>query len=99
MIIVFSTVDCALRLVFQRLTQVLTVVMISRMFLSLKRGSPTAQEEDVSYNMTFGSIMERDKTHPTSIILDAWVIGPKTMSRVVGTLGNDLELDSSSDND
>jgi len=98
MIIAFKTIQCALQLIFQRMTQVLTVVMISHMFLNLKRNIPLPQEEDEGPNMTFASIMERDKTHPTTVSLDPWVTGPKTMSSVVGTLGNDLELSSSSDN-
>lgn len=97
MIIAFTTIHCALRLIFQRMTQVLTVVMISHMFLNLKRNLLPAQEEDESYNMTIGSIMEKNKVHPTTVSLDPWVIGSKTISSVVGTLGNDLELNSSSD--
>jgi len=97
MIIAFRSIQCALQLIFQRMTQVLTVVMISHMFLNLKRNGSPAQEEDESHNVTFASIMGRDKTHPTTVSLDPWVLGPKTMSGVVGTLGNDLELSSSSD--
>ena len=95
-IIALKTIQCAIQLIFQRMTQVLTVVMISRMFLNLKR-NPPAEEEDESHNMVFASMMERNKAHPTTVSLDPWVIGPKTMSSVVGTLGNDLELSSSSD--
>ena len=94
MIISFSTVYCELQIVFQRITQVLTVVMISHMFLNLKRSAPSTQEEDVSYNIAFGSLMERDKAYKSSVSLDGW---PKTMSNVVGTLGNDLVLKSTSD--
>jgi hypothetical protein len=36
MVITFVTVECAAQLVFQRMTQVLTVVMISHMFLNLR---------------------------------------------------------------
>ena len=97
-IIALQTIQCAIKLIFQRMTQVLTVVMISHMFLNLKR-SPPAEEEDESHNMTFASMTERKTAHPTtvSISLDPWVIGPKTITSVVGTLGKDLELSSSSD--
>ena len=94
MVITFSTVHCDLQLIFQRMTQVLTVVMISHMFLNLKRSSPSAQEEDESHNITLGSFMERDKAYQSSVSFDGW---PKTMSSVIGTLGNDLVLNSTSD--
>jgi len=96
MIISFSTDVCPRQLIFQRITQVLTVVMISHMFLNLKRSSPPAQEDYESYIITFGSLMETDKAYQTSVSLDAW---PKTMSSVIGTLGNDLALSSISDTD
>jgi len=69
---------------------VMTVVMISHMFLNLKRSNHPAQEEDENYDMPVGSLMEREKTYQTSGSLDAWAVGPKTMSSVIGTLGNDL---------
>ena len=95
-IIALQTIQCAIKLIFQRMTQVLTVVMISHMFLNLKR-SPPAEEEDESHNMTFASMTGRKTAHPTTVSLDPWVIGPKPITSVVGTLGKDLELSSSSD--
>jgi len=84
LVITFATVHCALQLVFQRMMQVLTVLMISHMCLNLKGSHSPAQEEDESYDEVIGSLTK------SSVSLSAWVVGQKTMSSVVGNLGNDL---------
>jgi hypothetical protein len=96
MVITFVTVECAVQLVFQRMTQVLTVVMISHMFLNLKGSNSPAQEETESHDMPFGSLIEREKVDQALGSLDAWLSGAK-MSSIVGTLGNDLVHSSLSD--
>ena len=76
---------------FQRMTQVLTVVMISHMCLSLKDRDALVHKEDESYDNTIGSLAERDNVHQTAVSLDTWIVRRKAMSSVVGTLGNDLD--------
>ena len=90
LVITFATVHCALQVMFQRMTQVLTVLMISHMCLSLKDRDSLIQKEDESYDLTFGSLAERDNVQ-TAVSLDTWIVRQKAMSGVVGTLGNDLE--------
>ena len=90
LVITITTVHCALQIMFQRMTQVLTVVMISHMCLSLKDSNSRVQEEDESADVVFGSLAEREKVHRTSATLDAWIARQKTMSTFVGPLGNDL---------
>jgi hypothetical protein len=90
LVITFATVNCAFQVVFQRMTQVLTVVMISHMCLNLKDSNSRVQEEDESSDLVFGSFAKRDKVNRTSASLDAWLARQKTMTSVVGTLGNDL---------
>ena len=75
----------------------LTVVMISHMVLHLKRSDPPVQEEAESDDMVVGSLIARDGAYQTFVSLDAWAIKQKTMSSVVGTLGNDLVHSSMSD--
>jgi hypothetical protein len=60
MVITFATARCAYQLVLQRMTQVLTVVMISHMFLNLKGGKSRAREGAESTNVTFGSLVDRE---------------------------------------
>ena len=86
----FATVECALQVMFQRMTQVLTVVMISHMCLNLKENKSLVQKEDESYDYPVDSLVERHEVHQTAVSLDAWDVRQKTMSSVVGTLGNDL---------
>ena len=91
LVILFATVHCALQVMFQRMTQVLTVLMISHMCLSLKVNNSLAQEEDnESYDLVVCSLPKRGKVHQMSVSLDAWVSRHKTMSSIVGNLGNDL---------
>jgi len=68
---------------FQRMTQVLTVVMISHMWQSLKDRDSLSQKEDETYDLSDGSLA-KNKVH-------TWVVRQKAMSTMVGTLGNDLE--------
>ena len=86
----FATVGCGLQVMFQRITQVMTVVMISHMFLNLKENKSLVQKEDESYDLPVGSRIERHGVHQTAVSLDGWDVTQKTMSSVVGTLGNDL---------
>jgi hypothetical protein len=90
MVITFVTVECAAQLVFQRMTQVLTVVMISHMFLNLRGTDPRAQERTESNRVARRSLMDRETVYQTHVSLDTWFIGPEKMSNVVGSLGNDL---------
>lgn len=90
MVITFATVECAIQLIFQRMTQVLMVVMISHMVLNLKGSNAQAQGQSVSNNPTPDSVMIRKRDHQAPISLDTWLIEPGKMSSVVGTSGNDL---------
>jgi hypothetical protein len=90
MVITFATVQCAIQLVIQRMAQVLTVVMISHMFLNLKDCNLLGQEEPESSDGVFTSIIDREKALQSSISFDMQVARPKTMLSLVGTLGNDL---------
>ena len=88
LLIMFTTVQCALQIAFQRMTQVLTVVMISHMCLNLKDNKSLVQKGDDSYDLPVDSLAARDEVHHT--VFDAWEVRQRTMSTVVGTLGNDL---------
>lgn len=82
-VVTFATLPCALQLLLQRLAQVMTVVMISHMFLNLKGRGP----------QDYRSITHTKRPDPgeTAISLDARVIGRgKMSSTLVGNLGNDL---------
>ena len=94
LLITFSTIDCALKIMFQRMTQVLTVLVISRMVLNLKDSDPRAKEEAETYKTVVGSLLERSRFYQTSETHGAWVVGQKTKSSVVGNLGNDLRYTS-----
>ena len=86
----FATVHCSLQVMFQRMTQVLTVVMVSHMCLNLKVNRSLAQKEDESDDLSVGSLAERVDGHQTAVSLDPWEVTQKRMSTVIGTLGNDL---------
>ena len=90
LLITFVTINCALKVVFQRMTQVLTVLMISHMVLNLKDSDPPAQEEAESYETVVGSFLEGNNFYQTSESHGAWVVEPKKKSSVIGSLGNDL---------
>ena len=69
----------------------LTVLMISHMCLSLKVNNSLAQEEDnESYDLGVCSLAESVEVHQMSVSLDAWDSRQRTMSSIVGNLGNDL---------
>jgi hypothetical protein len=70
------------------MTQVLTALMISHMFLNLK--DINSRVQDKSSDLVLGSFSKRDKSYQTSASLGAWFVGQKTTTSVVGTLGNDL---------
>jgi hypothetical protein len=84
LLITFATIDCALKVVFQRITQVLTVLVISRMVLNLKDCDPPAKEETENYETVVNDFYQTSESH------GAWVIEPKKKSSVIGNLGNDL---------
>jgi len=82
-VVTFATLPCALQLLLQRLAQVMTVVMISHMFLNLKgRGLQDSRSTAQT---------RRPDPSETAISFDTRVIGRKKMSStLVGNLGNDL---------
>ena len=57
MVVTFVTVECATQLIFQRMSQVLTVVMISHMFLNLRRGEPRAQDRTKCWMMVYARLV------------------------------------------
>ena len=85
LVITFATVGCAIQLIFQRMTQVLTVVMVSHMFLNLRGSKPRVQDETEENDVTFGSLFEREKAYRARQSLSTWVT-----ETIIGTLGNDL---------
>lgn len=91
LVITFATVECAIQLIFQRMTQVLAVVMISRMVLNLK-GNPGAQKRNDRDDMGLGSSVDKETAYQDQapVPLDTWVIAPEKISSIVGNLGNDL---------
>ena len=89
LVITFATVKCAIQLIFQRMTQVLTVVMISHMYLNLK-SNPETQKRNEGNHMASGSLVDKGCIYPAPASLDTWFIAPEKISSVVGTLGNDL---------
>jgi hypothetical protein len=62
MVTVFAATPCTYQLILQRMTQVLTVVMVSHMFLNLKGSNSRAFEGAVSTNVVFGSMVDREKS-------------------------------------
>ena len=75
MVITSVTVKCATQLIFQRMAQVLMVVT-SHTFLNLRGSDPRAQESTESNDVTFGSLVHRNKTYQALLSLDAWFLGP-----------------------
>jgi len=71
------------------MTQVLTVVMISHMFLNLKGGVPRAQDWAKSNDVTLGP-MDRGNAYQAPVSLDDWFSAPDQISSIVGNLGNGL---------
>jgi hypothetical protein len=67
MVIILTAAPCADQLILQRMTQVLTVVMVSHMFLDLKGTSSRAREGAESTTVVFGSLVDKEKsTHDLS---------------------------------
>ncbi len=82
-VVTFATLPCALQLLLQRLAQVMTVVMISHMFLNLK-GRGLRDPRSITHT-------RRPDPSETAISLEARVVGRKKLSStLVGNLGNDL---------
>src|SRR5258708_35361982 len=91
-VVTFLTLRCALRLLLQRITQVLTVVMISHMFLNLKGLDRRNQEDAESRGAPSSSCMKGPpKLYVTMMSLETRASGPKNLFSVVGTLGSDLQ--------
>lgn len=89
-VVTFATLPPALQLLLLRITQVLTVVMISHMFLNLKGSTHRGSKEAES-----GSVPSRYHTEPpeayqTSVSCETRSSRPKHMSTMVGNLGNEL---------
>lgn len=87
-VVTFATLPCALQLLLQRPTQVLTVIMISHMFLNLK-----GRDNHVSRDAESRGIRSNNRSNPfgTTISLETQVKESEKMSNVlVGNLGNDL---------
>ena len=85
LLITFLTVNCALQLIFQRMTQVLTVVMISHMYLNLKSNSGRQRRKESD-----DTALDEENTYQAPARLDSWLITPEKISSVVGALGNHL---------
>ena len=90
-VVTFATLPCALQLLLQRLAQVLTVIMISHMFLNLK-GRDRHGSKDAESRGTWSNTRTRhSQPFGTAISLETRVKGPEKMSNtLVGNLGNDL---------
>jgi hypothetical protein len=90
MVIMFAAFHCGLQLILQRTTQVLTVVMISHMFLNLKASNSPAQQETESDDEAVGPQTKEKKLRQTSIAFEVQFTRPKKMSNIIGNLGNEL---------
>ena len=93
--VTFATLPCALQLLLQRLTQVLTVVMISHMFLDLKGRDRPGSKDAESHGAWSRSRAKRPDPLETAISMET---RDKKMSiTLVGNLGNELMRVSMSD--
>ena len=82
-VVTFATLPCALQLLLQRVAQVMTVVMISHMFLNLKGREGHGSRSSI-YTKRLDPV-------GTVISFGNRVAGRKDMSStLVGNLGNDL---------
>jgi len=72
------------------MTQVLTVVMISHMFLNLKGSHRRGSKEAESRGAPSDCRTERSKAYETSVSHETRATRPKHMSTLVGNLGNEL---------
>jgi len=87
-VVTFATLPCALQLLLQRLAQVMTVVMISHMFLNLKSRD---HQDSKDRGARSGTHTKCPEPFETAISLNTRIIRPKKMSTtLVGNLGNDL---------
>jgi len=95
MVVTFATLPCALQLLLQRQTQVLTVVMISHMFLNLK-GRDLHEVKDAESRGTRSNTRGmHSEPLETAISLDIRVKRPERISEtLVENLGTDV-LDTS----
>jgi len=89
-LLTFATLPAALQLLLQRITQVLSVVMISHMFLNLKGSTRRGSKEDESRSASSGCRTKRPEAYGTVVSLETRGMGPKYMSSFVGNLGNEL---------
>lgn len=89
-VVTFATLPSALQLLLQRITQVLSVVMISHMFLSLKGSNCRRSNEAESRSPLSSCRMVRPEAHQTPISHETRGTVPKHMSNLVGNLGNEL---------
>src|SRR5882757_9732880 len=89
-VITFVTLPFALQLLLQRTTQVLTVVMISHMFLNLKGSNRRGSMEAESRSTLSGCRTERPEAYETAVSHETRATRPKHMSTLVGNLGNEL---------
>jgi hypothetical protein len=89
-VVTFATLPPALELLLQRITQVLSVVMISHMFLNLKGSNRRRSKEAESHSTRSGYHTKRSEVYETVVSLDTRVTRPKLMSSLVGNLGNEL---------
>lgn len=96
-VVTFATLPDALQLLLQRITQVLTVVMISHMFLNLKGSHHRGSKEAESRSAPSGCRTERPGACETALSYETRATRPKHMSSLVGTLGNELIHTSVSD--
>ena len=85
-VVTFAKLPCALQLL-QRPTQVLTLIMVSHMFLNLKARDNHVLRDAESR----GTVKQRVKSFGTTISLETQVKESEKMSNaLVGNLGNDL---------
>jgi hypothetical protein len=90
-VVTFATLPCALQLFLQRITQVVTMVMISHMFLNLKGCDhhDSTGVESCSTRLSFR--MQGPECSEIAILFEPRVTGAdKISSTLVGNLGNDL---------
>lgn len=89
-VVTFATLPPALQLLLLRITQVLTVVMISHMFLNLKGSTHRGSKEAESRSAPSCYRTEPPEAHQTSVSYETQSTRPKHMSALVGNLGNEL---------
>ena len=80
----------ALQLLLQRMTQVLTVVMISHMFPNLKGGTRHDSKDSELYGAPWSFGTRRPEPYERETSLFTRIKRPKKLSILVGNLGNEL---------